>query len=118
MVSLHGQGDAEIAFVDKVTFDWINSPRPVGLFKNHYMQDNVPSEVMARIMKQRELDDNDTVGFTVTIGSCENDRAMEAVELPIIVDGLDCRFDSVGEAINFASEHGLRIASSFDGCIY
>jgi len=120
LISLQGQGDTQAALVAQDVFDWIQAPRPDFGDEAEVPDKNCPSSVQAKIAIHMAGDIAE--GFSnppdVTIGSCENDRALVGVNLPETVDGVKAGFTHTGDMVDFCREHNIAIAGEYEGYIY
>jgi len=109
MITCIGQGDTEITIVDQETWDWIFSPWPKTLKGKNSGEDIVPKAVLKKMRKWYE---DDSFKPEITIGSYENDRALQAPS----VNGE--KFYSMKDALKFIKDKKIKIADSHEGYIY
>lgn len=109
MIHLTGQGDVDIALVDRETFEWVTSKqqgRPAGDTSSGWIDQSVPASVKARLPR-------DAQRVQLTIGSWENDRALTAT----LLRGVK-RFTEMREALAHIREHKLKVVDTYEGYIY
>jgi hypothetical protein len=104
LIVLEGGGDIEVKIVSKAAWDYIHSDRPPALCSGSKtaLYEEVPPEVV-------EGTDREAM-CRVTVGSCENDRALW-------VPGVFA-CDDVGEARQYASDTEWSIEGEWHGGIY
>jgi hypothetical protein len=113
VITLSGQGDTYVFFVDEEVWNWI-----------HDRSLPMPQSVRDGIIKECRTDSICGYGPEVTDdeiiedhqdtdGSWENDRALRAH-----IAFNDAIHDSVGAAMNWASENGVKVKESYEGYIY
>lgn len=110
LIHLSGQGDVDIALVDKVTFEWVTSrdkgQRPEDVGKSGWIDQSVPESVRERLPKgEREVH--------LSSGSFENDRALVATTLRGVKT-----FTSVRGAMAYVRHENLNIVDEYEGYIY
>ena len=110
LIHLTGQGDVEVAFVNKEVFDWINSTdkgqAPADRGKSGWYDQTVPKFVSDRLP-------SDERGVFLTIGSFNNDRALAVIGLKNVRS-----FTSVRDAMAHVRRHNLNVVNEFEGSIY
>lgn len=109
-VNLTGMGDVECFLVDKEVYDWIVCGQMTGRGQESEWEDqDCPESVQKRIGRT----------VFVTIGSLDNDRALQAQEARLLVDGKESPcFLSEGEALVYVGEKGLSVEDTYHGCLY
>lgn len=109
MLTLAGQGDVHIKFIEKETWDWmwavesnIDAPMPEDVLKAYQTQIGV---------------DNDGELPNITRGSAVNDAALQC---PVAVYGVkdEATFFDMKDALDFITAHNVEVIDTFEGCIY
>lgn len=117
LVTLTERGGYETVYiVPKFVLAWINQPykqtRQVSIY-----EEPVPTDVLTFF--ENSADDNQFMDRTdvpakvnVTIGSAQNDRALQ------MVVGDTFTFESTRDAVAYAKSNGIDIVDSFNGLFY
>lgn len=119
IVHLAGQGDTEIKFVDKETWEWINSSN-LGQSnedkgKTSWCDVSCP-ESIRKPMIEEGIIDNINEFPVITIGSLQNDRALLAP--PMLIDNKRRTFWNHESFIEFLKDNEFEILGEFEGYIY
>lgn len=108
LVTLSGGCDTYHKLVGPKTFDW--------LFSDYESNDSsyneeIPTEVAEEfsVFEANWKKYNESVTIHVSVGSTDNDRAIQCV-------GMD--FDSASKACKWAIENGIELGEEYDGCSY
>jgi hypothetical protein len=112
LVILQGQGGTERKLVSEEVFNWINSPVNQPGNDTGWDDPTTPEEVKKY---RREYEEDGELAY-VTIGSCANDRALQAS--PLIFNGNEAILYSLRELRDFIQEHNLKVMDTFEGLIY
>lgn len=103
LINLSGGGDTTKSLVTEDVWNWINSD--YNSDKSSYYED-----LSEPIKEQMRLHKNDNCSsIMVTIGSYDNDRAIQA-------PGIE--FRSTKELIKYLKENDIEIVEEYEGCIY
>ena len=120
LLVLQGQGDVEAKLVDQETWDWIHSdPERPPDNPSVWEDPNVPEALRARISKERNQGLPEACqerGISISSGSWQNDRAVQAPALS--VDEKEMAFWNISEAFKTAKALSLDILDSYHGYIY
>jgi hypothetical protein len=110
LLRLGGQGDQILTVVGPATWEWIHSMPPAELLERHAMREKIPPpaleenrELTGGISRHRKTVD-------ITIGSWQNDRALDA---PGLTFHDDQALDDWREKNNI-----MRFKGTYVGCIY
>jgi hypothetical protein len=106
LVVLEGGGDITVALVAESVWQWIDMPfesQESGYYET------VPAAVLAEAEKHDRLSWFKDGKLRISVGSFDNDRAISAPGL---------QFDDVESAEAYAAAHKVKIAGTYEGCIY
>lgn len=116
MVVLTGQGDTIVTLVNEDVWNWILSPYNPPNPRDSAYAEKVPDAVLAEAERHEcesfyaEYSDMDEDGYyNVSIGSCDNDRALGAPGI---------QFWSIKEAMEFVVTNDIEIVEEYNGYIY
>jgi hypothetical protein len=127
MITLNGQGDTDIKFVEKDVWDWIEDLQTKG------WKTPPPESVLAKLKeKYEEYDPEEATLFDepvtvtaysrgygpvhITSGSGDNDAAIQVPAA--IVKGAKGQFWSMKEALEFIKEYNINVVDTYEGMIY
>ena len=102
LISLSGQGDTDLKLVTQEVWDWVLTPFNG---KGSGYTETVPKAVQEEMMKHN----GEVYEVNVTIGSYENDRALQAPGVS---------FRTHKELIEYVKKNSVEIVEEFDGYIY
>jgi hypothetical protein len=120
LLDLRGHNDTQISLVSKEVFDWIVGPQP-NFGKESGIEDTLcPADIrkkLEEIHSKNILDE--PFELIVTIGSCNNDRALRAsYDLAETINGEEAIFNTTQELMNFCKKYDIEIEDSFQGYVY
>lgn len=102
LISLSGQGDVDLKLVTQEVWDWILTPFNG---KGSSYSEVAPKEVQDEMIKHN----GKVYDVSVTIGSYENDRALQAPGIS---------FWGHKELIEYVKNNNIEIVEEFEGYIY
>ena len=105
LINLSGGGDTTKSLVTEDVWNWINSG--YNSDKSSYYEDL--SEPIKEQMKLHNKYAPNCSSIMVTIGSYDNDRAIQA-------PGIE--FSSTKELMKYIKENDIEIVEEYEGCIY
>ena len=100
LIVLEGQGDVDVGLVNQETWNWIHSDYKSE--DNSYKED-IPQSILDT------YDDNYGTKINVSIGSFDNDRALQSPKIS---------FSSIKDAMSYIQENNCKLVDEFFGCIY
>jgi hypothetical protein len=125
LLHMSGQGDDYYRLVDRLTWEWVFSPRP--RFNSHFSAKENPPDAVKQGWWAAHYDPKqaawpefefkrwEDVVVHVTSGSCENDRALSCYN---VIDGKCAEFHSLRQLQQFMKKHDIVITKEWNGCIY
>jgi hypothetical protein len=117
MLTMSGQGDTHVVFVDKDIWDWIGRVHDKRIAKGPVI---LPTSVEEKFKKKAELEGQEYEPPYLSTGSPTNDAALAA---PGHFYGTESNpseaaFCNVKEAMAFVREHNVEIVDTWEGYIY
>ncbi len=109
MLTLAGQGDLHIKFIEKETWDWMWAVE-------RDRAQPMPPVVAIAYQKQIGIFNEGELP-SITPGSAVNDAALQC---PVAVygSGQEADFFDMKEALAFIKNHNVEVVDTFEGCIY
>lgn len=117
VITLTGQGDTDVVFVDEDVWEWIHDrslPMPQSVREGLLREARAPDAVFKD--QYAKMTDADIIAESADQEgelSWGNDRA-----LCTVATAGSASFDNIGAAMNWASENNVKVKKSYEGFIY